>query len=68
MVVEVVSYNPNYKMFIWTKIEFIYDSSGLVRAHPSSKAFSLDVYKTSTDYVRACLELIFSVYIIYQVG
>ena len=60
--IEIATYNPNYKMIIMTQVSFEYTSSGLLVPFSKTRAIRTSFYRTSLDYFRAVLEIIFVVY------
>jgi hypothetical protein len=54
-------------MYVAVKIQFEYKNAGLVHAFVSTKSFRADHYRTSGDYFRAILEIIYIGYTFYTV-
>jgi hypothetical protein len=67
MTIDMAMYNPNYKKYILTSIYFMLTNSGLIEPETYYKAFRLNNYATGVDYLRAVLEVIFTIYIVISI-
>jgi hypothetical protein len=61
-----LTFNPNYKAFVLTQITFECPNSGLVIPFSSSRALRHSHYAEKRDIFRACLEVIFLLFILAQ--
>lgn len=67
--IEIVTYNPNYKMIILTEVSFECPNSGIVTPSSSSRAIKMNHYDLAyslEDRFRAVLEIIFVIFILIQ--
>jgi hypothetical protein len=54
-----VTYNGHTSSFCLNTVAFEFEESGTIVMSHSIQAFSSEVYKTSDDFFRLCLELLF---------
>ncbi len=66
LALEILTYNPNYKMVVITRVQFESTNSGLVVPSSSSRGFRTSIYDTNEDKFRAFLEVLFVLYILSQ--
>ena len=67
VVIEIVTYNPNFKMVILTEVSFECPNSGIVIPRSSSRAMRknhYDLAHSSEDRFRIILEVIFVLFIL----
>ena len=66
MTLELVTYNPNYKMVVFTRLSLDVTNSGLLSPYLLVKAVRPDMYSSRLDYFRALLEVVFVLYVVQE--
>jgi len=66
MTLELITYNPNYRMIVMTRLTFDITNSGLLSPYLIIKAIKPNMYSSKADYFRVFLEVVFVIYIIQE--